>query len=147
MTAAVLKAFDTFKLRACDAWMLEYPELMEELRCQALAFPSYALPTVDPVVLCGVVHRFGEGEVWMVTGEGFEKKVREVLPQQRALIETMYGILGLHRLQMTIDSSRRDAATWAKHLGFEFEHGPMKRKGARAIDMDLYVYNKGEKIA
>lgn len=73
--------------------------------------------------------------------------MREVLPQQRALIETMYGILGLHRLQMTIDSSRRDAATWAKHLGFEFEHGPMKRKGARAIDMDLYVYNKGEKIA
>lgn len=105
-------------------------------------FPAYALPCINqPTTICGLIHDHGVGEIWMVTGKGFERSAPIVLQQQRQLLKTFYQVLNLHRLHMLVDSSDGPAKLWAARLGFVFEAGPLRGMGARGNDQDFYLYN------
>jgi hypothetical protein len=136
-----LEIFRNFKPRPCDAWFFEIDSVRLQLEQQILFFPVMALPSLDkPVALCGVVHAHGVGEMWMVTGEGFERKAPVIRDQQRGLCAAAVVALKLHRLHMMIESSRDDAKKWAEELGFRFEHGPVKSLSARNSDLDIYLW-------
>ena len=149
MNEAVLKAFETFKPRARDAWMMDDAQYRERLERQIVLFPCYALPTSKAATcLSGLVHDMGVGELWMLTGEGFERDTRTILKLSRRLIAYLYGALKLRRLQMYIAVGDREGQIWAKHTGFRFEAGPLKRLGRRGDDLEIWIYEpelKGEK--
>ncbi|MBL8713232.1 MAG: hypothetical protein JNM12_10050 [Alphaproteobacteria bacterium] len=142
MSWRLLRALETIKPRPADAWMLEHPVLRQRTFEQALGFPAYALPDSEtPSCIFGIVNNFGVGEGWMLTGEGFEKTVKQTLPLMRRLTAHLYVTMQLHRLHLMVDSSRKDSATWAKHLGFKFECGPLARMGVRGEDLDMWIYS------
>lgn len=143
--SGILDALRTFKPRPVDAWMFEHPVISQQLVSQILYFPCMALPSNDkPTVLCGLVHNFcGAGEIWMVTGEGFERTAKTVLQQQRRLARDFYKALGLHRLHILVDSDRKDARRWAEALGFQFE-ARLKKYGPRGEDRDMFLFNSNE---
>lgn len=146
MSKRVLQALQNFKPRAPHLWVFENPAYLAQLRQQIMLFPSYALPdSKNATCIAGVVHDFGKGELWMMTGEGFERDVKKILPLARWLLADLYDSLRLHRMCMRIACDNAAGRTWAKHTGFRFECGPMKCAGARGEDMDMFVYNRGEK--
>ncbi len=143
MKEAVLTALQNFKPRAADAWMLENAAYRQRLERQIVLFPAYALPdSVAPVCLCGVVHDFGVGELWMLTGEGFDGALRRLLPLSRELVRHVFEGLQLRRLELYVESARKESAIWAKHMGFTFEFGPLRGKGATGQDLDLWTFSK-----
>lgn len=146
MSELVLKALENFRPREPHRWVFEHPAYLAQLRQQIMLFPSYALPgSKRPTCIAGLVHEFGKGELWMMTGEGFERDVKIILPQARQLLAHLYTRLDLHRMSMRIACDNAAGRTWAKHTGFRFECGPMKSDGARGEDMDMFVYHNGEK--
>lgn len=139
----VLAALERMQVRDADAWMVATPALRDQLAVQITHFPAFALPAPDRAVcIAGISHLNGVGEVWMVTGAGFEGMARRVLRQARLLLPCLYDALGLHRLHMTVESGRRDAARWAIAAGFRFEAGPLRGMGAQGQDMDFYLYER-----
>lgn len=144
MSARVLQALQNFKPRAPHLWVFENPEYLARLQRQIMLFPSFALPDSRAATcIAGIVHELGVGELWMMTGEGFERDARKILPLARGLLAHLYAHFGLHRMCMRISCDNAAGRTWAKHTGFRFECGPMKRAGARGEDMDMFVYHNG----
>lgn len=136
----IVKALQSMKPRAVDAWMRSNPDLVKKFIWQAQNFPCFALPNADrPVVICGFVHEFGVCEAWMITGEGFEKHAHHVLPMQRALCSSMYKALDLHRMEISVEAGRVDAEGWAEKLGFSFET-VLQRRGPRGEDLSIYLW-------
>ncbi|HCS23303.1 MAG TPA: hypothetical protein PLW48_10135 [Alphaproteobacteria bacterium] len=128
-----------------DSFLLSDPDNRARLEYQIMNYPSFALPSiVQASVICGVAHAAGVGEVWMVTGKGFEKDFRTILRQQRAGLPMMMQVLKLHRLHMLVDPARHGVCRYAEAAGFDFE-ARLKRMGAKGQDLDMYVY-KGGKI-
>ena len=118
----VLKAFHEMTLRPVDADYKEDPHLCAYIEQQIWNFPTFALPHIhDPVAICGLVHFRGIGEIWMVTGAGFERQAPVIVKQQRSLILSLISALNLHRLDMEIDARRADAKLYAEKLGFEYD--------------------------
>lgn len=142
----IVDAFLAMKLRPCDAWAHENPEMKKVLCEQIKNFPTFALPAGTPTVICGFVHIFGICTAWMVTGEGFEKSAPVVLQQQRALCSSIYHGLNLHRMDIEIERGRKDAALWAEKLGFIFET-VLQRHGARGEDQEIYLWPDERKRA
>lgn len=145
MNEAVLQAFRQFTPRPVDAWMIEHEAFRQYIEAQIETCPAFALPTLDsPSVICGFAHAFGVCEAWMVTGQNFERDFKTVLQQQRQLCATMINALDLHRLHIVIDAGNPAAASWARHLGFEYEAGPLKGYGARGNDELFYIWKGSE---
>ena len=141
MSAEVLEALEIFKPRALCAWMLSDEVYRQRLQWQITAFPSYALPSSKrPTLLTGLVHEFGVGTIWMLTGVGFERDIRVNLPMVRVLLKHLYEELNLRRLQIFLESGRKDGAVWAKHTGFVRECGPLKSLGVHGEDADIWIY-------
>lgn len=146
MSERVLQALQNFKPREPHQWVFQNPAYLVQLQNQIMLFPSYALPdSTRPTCIAGLVHEFGKGELWMMTGEGFAEDVRKILPAARLLLAHLYEQLDLHRMCMRIACDNKPGQTWAKHTGFRFECGPMKSDGARGEDMDMFVYHNGER--
>lgn len=144
MNEAVLRAFQNFKPRPQDAWVFETPERRNFLEAQIVAFPCHALPdTENPTAICGLVHTWGVGEIWMVTGEGFARSAPVVLQQQRQIITAFYSALRLHRLCMAIDAGNAEAKLWAGRLGFEYET-TLKRASPDGGDHEIYLWPHNE---
>jgi len=145
LKAPVLQALQNFRPRAADSWMLDNVHYRQRLERQVLMFPAFALPNSRAAsCLTGLVHEFGVGELWMVTGEGFARDARKILPVARRLLAHLYSSLNLHRMHMLVVSDNAAGKTWAKHTGFTREAGPLKGMGPRGEDMDVFVYNRGE---
>jgi hypothetical protein len=143
MSAARLEIVDAFlnmRLRPCDVYAHENAAMKEMIINQILYFPSFALPCVNKaVVICGFVSSFGVCTAWMLTGEGFEAHAHHVLPMQRQLCRSMYVALGAHRMEIEVNTGRKDAEGWAERLGFEFET-VLQRAGAHAEDLSVYLW-------
>lgn len=141
MSAEVLEALQIFQPRDSCAWMLSEQVYRQRLELQIKAFPSYALPSSKrPTLLTGLVHEFGVGTIWMLTGVGFERDIRVNLPMVRVLLPHLYKELNLRRLQIFLEPERKDGAVWAKHTGFIRECGPLKNFGVRGEDADIWIY-------
>ena len=136
----VIDAFLRMDLRYCDEWMRANPQYRDHIVWQIQHYPAFALPTPqNPVAICGLVSLFGSGTIWMVTGDGFEKQVLQVLPLQRRLCADLYKALGLHRMDMEVLNGRDDAARYAEKLGFEFEC-VKQRAGANGEHLLIYLW-------
>ncbi len=145
MNGAVLNAFLNFRPRPRDAWMIENEAIREQIARQIALFPAWALPTsAAPTCIAGVVYAFGAAQAWMLTGIGFERDARRILPVMQWGIRHFYERLGLRRLEMQIEVDDSPAERWARHTGFRFEAGPLKRKGARGEDMNIWLYQPRE---
>lgn len=141
LNARALIALENFRPRPETAYLVENAFYRDRLVRQILAFPSYALPSsANPSCIAGLVHEFGVGELWMLTGENFERDARRILPLARRLLAHLYSSLGLHRMCMRIAVDNLPGQRWAKHTGFQWECGPMKRAGARGEDLDMWFY-------
>lgn len=143
MNEAAYKAFLNFKPRPVDAWMFENPAVKAHLELQIIACPSYVLPSAEePAAICGIVNVLGIGSVWLVTGEGFERKAPIVIKQLHVLCQQAYEVLNLHRLQMWVNSDDEKAKRFAQRLGFVCEAERLKAMGARGQDMDVYLMER-----
>jgi len=142
MSRIVLEALRTFTPREVDRWILSDRDACARLVWQIENYPAMVLPDIaKPTVICGVVSTAGVGEMWMITGKGFEDDCGVVLRQQRRLCTDMFAVLGLHRLHMMIDTRRDEAKRWARGLGFEYE-ATLKKMGARANDVDIFLWSE-----
>lgn len=141
----IVDALGRMRIRPVDAWMLDNRAYALRIVEQILNFPSFALPDLEnPVAICGIVHAFGVGEIWMVTGEGFEEQVKTILPMHREMIRGMAQALNLHRVHMIVDPSHPGAARYGKALGFESEFGKLSRRlGPRGEDLEFLIWNEG----
>lgn len=136
----VLEAFLRMKPRPVDAWVFDDMAKKNALAMQIKNWPAFALPSPEnAAAIVGVVHAFGVGLVWMVTGEGFENSARRILPISRQLCKTMYKVLNLHRMSMEIEQGRKDAEAWAESLGFEFET-VLQRNGPRGENQSIFLW-------
>ena len=142
---AVVEALKRMKPREKDRWMIDNVRYFDWLLAQAYHFPSFALPDIgNPSVICGIVHSFGRGEVWMVTGEDFKAQSHHTLPMQRQICRSMYRALQLHRMSLCVDAGSRSANKWAKSLGFRYETD-LEKAGARAENLSVYVWPDQQK--
>ena len=145
MNEAVLEAFRKFRPAPAAAWAFANPAARAFMMAQIERFPSAALPDLEnPTVLTGIVHEGGRGELWMLTGEGFRRTAPLVRDLALEMIPMIYSALKLHRLQLTIESGRADAALWARRLGFEYET-TLKRASRRATDLDIFLWPHNER--
>lgn len=146
MNDKALAAFYDFRPRPADAWMFKNRRYWLMIEAQIKAFPAMVLPSPDkPAAICGLGHNgFGYGQVWLVTGQDFERHVRVIARQLRSLCEVHYDLFELHRLDMLVDSSRVDAARFAELLGFRLESAGMKGMGIRGNDVDIYLFERGK---
>lgn len=136
----ILDVFLKMKLRPVDAWAHDNPAMRETVTRQILHFPAFALPdSIHPVAICGLIHDFGVGTAWMVTGEGFEKSARRVLSIQRCLYAGLYKSLGLHRMDMEVETGRVAAERWAESLGFVFET-VLLRRGPGGENQSVFLW-------
>ncbi|MDP2207049.1 MAG: hypothetical protein Q8K65_12175 [Alphaproteobacteria bacterium] len=144
MSKANIKALSMLQPRTDeDRRLLNDAACRALIEYQILNYPSFALPSIAaPVVVCGIAHAAGVGEVWMVTGKGFEEQFRTVLRQQRAGLPQLIRVLDIHRLHMLVDPARAGVCRYAEAAGFEFE-ARLKRMGARGQDLEMYVYKGG----
>lgn len=121
-----------------------HPRMIEKLCWQIENFPAFVLPSLqDPVIVCGIAHDLGVGEVWMLTGENFVNHWRRVLRQHRALCATAYRALGLHRMHMLVDPDRQGAGAYAGAVGF-IAGNIEKRFGPNGTDLQFYVWPHSE---
>lgn len=140
MNRAVLNAFLAMTPRDCDAWMMADETMKNAIAAQIVAFPAFALPSLDaPATICGIVHAFGAGSVWMITGVDFERVAGRVLAMQRQLCASMYVALALRRMDMRIEHGRTEVERWAGALGFEFET-VLQRHGARGEHQAIWLW-------
>jgi len=140
MNTDVIAALKVFKPRAVDAWVFEDARKMRQIIFQILNFPAIAWPSCDaPVFICGIVKQMGVGEVWLLTGEGFEDVWRKAARVQKNLCETAFKVFNLHRLHMLVDSTREDAKRYARIAGFEYSN-TNPGLGPRGEDMDFYIF-------
>jgi hypothetical protein len=146
MSQAVLKAFLELVPREQDAASVYTAEQIRQVMRQIELFPAVALPSpAAATVICGLVHFQGKGELWMITGQGFEKTARAVLAQQKQLAKTFYRALGLRRLHLLVDAHRADAMRWAELIGFRREFPtPLKNYGAYGQDQFMFIFSQGE---
>lgn len=138
------QALQKFKPHPREAWRLETPEFMERIAWQIANFPSVILPNYDtPAAICGIIHQFGVGEVWMIASADFKSHWDVVLPQQRRICADMFKALGLHRMHMLVDPTWRDARVYARALGFRKEFDkPARGMGPLGQDLDFYLWPK-----
>lgn len=140
MSAAVAQALIDMRPREVDSWIYNNPHYLRFIACQAVNFPAFAFPSIEkPTVICGIVHAFGDGECWMVTGIGFEKTIRHVLLMQQRVCADMYRALDLHRMTIVVDKERYDARRYAEKLGFHYETD-LGHAGPRAVDQSIYLW-------
>lgn len=140
MNMDTLAALKNFRPRAVDAWALEDPRKRAQLVFQILNFPSVAWPSAEnPIFICGVMKQLGVGEVWLITGEGFENIWREAARVQKHLCEIAIKIFNLHRVHMLVDSSREDAKRYARIAGFEYSN-TNPGLGSRGEDLDFFIF-------
>ena len=138
MNEEALKALETFKPRALDAWMRDDPAYMEQLRKQINLYPCIFMESC----MFGIVIAGRVGSAWMLTGEQFEGDIKAVLKVMRPFITKVVDDYALRRLHMLVETGRKDAATWAAHLGFIPEAQRLERLGWRGEDMDMWIYKK-----
>lgn len=140
MSQAVLHAFRNLTPRDADLRYFEDPRARQLIEAQILLFPSWALP--DPQTascVVGIVPNGRVGEVWMITGEGFEGHAKIILGIGRQLCRTMYEVLKLHRMDMRCRTDYPQAGRWAQALGLEYET-TLKRAGAQGENIDVYLW-------
>lgn len=140
MNDAVLRAFYTMTPRERDRLSYDDPVTRAYIEKQIMLFPAFALPDPDHAVcIVGAVPLRGVAEIWMVTGEGFERQAKTVLRQGRALCGSIYQALNLYRMAMYCDADYPAAGRWARALGFEFET-VLKRAGRNGCDAEVYLW-------
>lgn len=140
MNRLALEAFERMEPSEADAYLFADPARRNFIRAQIVNFPAYVLP--DPeraTVVCGIVHAFGLGEVWMVKSRDFRRSAPIVLPLMRDLIAGGYAALGLRRLSLAVEAGRADAALWARRLGFARE-ATLRAAHPRGGDVDVFVW-------
>lgn len=120
-----LLAFLKMKPRAGDAEntaIMTDPELRAKVIVQIEQFPAVALPSLEaPVVICGAVLGDDMAELWMVTGEGFERQLKVVLRQMRSLLETAREAFAPRALKLCVNPDRPGAERFVRRLGFTYE--------------------------
>lgn len=128
-----------------DLRMVNDPARRGRLVFQLTRYPSFALPSpAAPALLCGVMHEFGVGEVWMVTGRAFTAQpsvLKEIIRQMRRGIPELVRNLRLHRLHMLVDPARAGTARFAQKVGFQFE-ARLSCLGTEGQDLDMYLYGR-----
>lgn len=139
---SAVEAMQNMKLRERDSYLKDNPQMWKILLWQAENMPACVLPNIfDPIVVCGVTHRFGVGEAWMVASDELHgRNAAIVLIQQRNVIQSLYQSLNLHRLHMVIDEDFGKAKFWAEKLGFVYE-STNKRMGSRGQNVELWIFN------
>lgn len=141
----ILAAFEAFIPRERDRWMFENESVKARIRHQIRHFPAIVLPSPDnPVVIAGVIHHAGVGEVWMMASDDLPRFKRLILRQLRILVPSLPHMFQLRRMHALIDSRDRAAKRWAEKVGFRFEVGPLKGLGSDGGDRDFYVLTQGE---
>jgi hypothetical protein len=142
MNDTTLAMLDRFIPHPRVAARLVDPDYMARILWQMQAAPWFALPDDKaPAALCGVLHRLGVGEVWMLPGMDFAASARRILPMQRGMIEVTYKALGLRRLQMLVEADWPEAQRYAEHLGFVREYDkPARALGHNGTDVFFYIY-------
>lgn len=143
MNRKALEAFYSFKPRPVDAWMFETELYRRQIEQQIMLFPSYVLPSPEePLALCGIAYVNGVGTVWLVTGEGFERKAGMVARQMRELCIAAYKVFRFNRIHMMVDSNNPAAQGFAEKLGFVCEAKNLKAMGARGENMDIFLLER-----
>lgn len=138
-------ALNNFIPREQDKWMFENTAYLQKLRIQLDSYyPSFVMPDHEnPAMICGCMHELGVGEVWMITGQDFDKHVKTIVSQLRQLSGTLYRCLNLRLLYIRVESAREDAKRFAEAMGFEYSH-TAPRMGFRGEDLDYYYYQPKE---
>ncbi len=130
-----LQAFLSMKPRAGDAENFEImtnPELRAKVIIQIERFPAVALPSAEaPVVVCGAVLSDELAELWMVAGEGFDKRLRLILRQMKHLLKTAQEALAPREIKICVNPDRPGTERFARALGFAYE----KRKAAHVYTL------------
>lgn len=141
-SSAAVRALMGMEFSERDAWLSDDDEAFSALVDRAGDGPAFVLPRADnPLCVCGVVRTFGVGTLWMVTSRRFvgSPERRGVIAQQRQMIRTLYGALGLHRLQMTVVSGDGGAARYAAFLGF-YHEATLRAFGPNGEDQEIWAY-------
>lgn len=76
----------------------------------------------DTVALAGVNHlRMGVGEVWIIRSELIKEHKFDFFKTISGLIDFLFLVMGLHRVELAIICSWEGGDKWANSLGFKFE--------------------------
>lgn len=125
MNKAVLQAFLNMKPREGDedaAHIMTTPEMRAQLIMQIEQHPAVALPnSQNPVMIAGAVLSDDMAELWMVAGEGFDKRIPTLLKQCRQLIATAREALYPREIKLVVNPDRAGTERFAKALGFAYE--------------------------
>lgn len=145
MSHDVLQAFRRMSLRPDNQWMRDNPVACAEIEANIMAGPSIALPSPEqPAVVCGIVHCYGIGTVWMVVGAEFTGCWRRVYAIQKSLLRSMFDALRLRRMHILVDAGNAVNRKYAECLGFvqetEKAHCGL---GPRGEDLLFYIWRKG----
>lgn len=141
-----LEAFTNFQVSDRDAEAMWDPRIKARMEWQILNYPVMFLPSQDePAAICGILHEYGVGEIWMITGKNFKRHAPMIVNQGRSLCDTAIKTFKLHRLQLAVDSNLPGGRLFAERMGFVYE-ATLRRSGLRGENQDYYFWPTKEDL-
>lgn len=100
-------------------------------------------PTGQPIAVAGGFFLYGKVmEIWTIVDKSVIKIPKYYSKAMKFLLEKMFSVLKVDRMQVHIKASEKWALSWAKFLGFEKE-GLLRKYGSEGVDYYLFAKVRG----